>query len=76
MPKAYGLMALITAFACGGVMKLYVDIVYDGNGSQIWGNSVEEYFFYAIVVFTAGVTLTIFILLRRYLIRKYGVKWI
>jgi hypothetical protein len=44
MPKAYGLMALITAFACGGVMKLYVDIVYDGNGSRIWGNSVEEYF--------------------------------
>ena len=69
-------MAIITAFACGGVMKLYIDIVYDGDGKQIWGNSVEEYFFYAIIVFTTGVTLTILMLLRRFLIRKFGVKWL
>ena len=68
----WGIAALVTAFVCMGVWILYIRIFYDGDGRKVWDSPVEEYLFYAVTVGTAAICITIFMLIRRLLIKKYG----
>ena len=70
----WGIAALVTAFACLGVWTLYIKIFYDGDWDAVWDSPVEEYLFYAVTVGTAAICITIFMLIRRLLIKKNGYK--
>ena len=74
LPISWGIVALVTAFACLGVWILYIRIFYDGDWDAVWDSPVEEYLFYAVTVGTAAICITIFMLIRRLLIKKYGYK--
>jgi hypothetical protein len=67
-------VALVTAFVCLGVWTLYIRIFYDGDWGEVWDSPVEECLFYAVTVGAAAICITIFMLIRRLLIKKYGYK--